>query len=210
VSSTPAAEIERRAGLSPEEPFLFFRDPRGHFAWWSWRSCLQALDSREGGEPRDSSEATGFLVAATDAPAAAVARAGRLLRLMPSPAGSTRPVWISQRPLDHEAERTLAVAALLGGWAVVREPSGSGAGAWIFAWARPTLLSGTGRELAELLAALERQAPRWGRRRWLRRHLRRLDTVWIEPGGEGSDDLSERFDALGVAPRLLSFPSGRW
>ena len=53
--------------------------------------------------------------------------------------GPERDVWISSRRLELAPERIAALAALVGGWAVVREPC-EPLPAETFAWARPTIV----------------------------------------------------------------------
>ena len=43
------AALRRRAVESPEEPFLFFRDERGHVGWWSWARAARELDAASPG-----------------------------------------------------------------------------------------------------------------------------------------------------------------
>ncbi len=60
--------------------------------------------------------------------------------------GAARDVWISWRPLDHPAELALAQWAIVAGAAILVEP-GACLHPELFAWARPTIVSGSVEEL---------------------------------------------------------------
>ena len=129
--------------------------------------------------------------------------------------GPGRDIWISSGPLERAGERSLALAALRAGWAVLREPAERLPAATLL-WARPTIVSGTAAELDELLAAVAAEAPRWGARRWLRRRLARLRALVLE--GDRTDperpELPERLEIrlaeLGAVARVLPLPGGGW
>jgi hypothetical protein len=97
---------------------------------------------------------------------------------------------------------------LAGRWAIVREP-GDRLVPDLFAWARPTLLSGPTEELLELAHGFELLAPRFRAAAWRRRRLARLRTIWVEGGGDHSA-VAERFAALGASAGVVSFPSDGW
>ncbi len=204
---TPTAE----PGLLAE-PFLFFRGPRGHMTWWSFARCRDesgSLAARDATEPATDPPRHLLAILAT-ATAAELAAARQLLAHLGGASG--REIWISTRPLDGGAERQLALAALLAGWAIVREP-GERLHPDLFAWARPTLLSGTGAELGELLRGFAAAAPRFGAARWLRRRLHRLQVVLIEEAGEGAGEragLAAQLRELGGVARVLPFPDCGW
>ena len=206
AESSARSELEARAASTPEAPFLFFREPRGHFGWWSWARCRrESLSASPAGPtetiPRELLEA---LAGASEEDR----RRGEALAAAAGP-GRRRDVWLSARPLDRPAELALACAALAGGWAVVRDP-GEGVPASTFAWARPTLASGSPPELDELTERLGAMAPRWGARRWLSRRLRRLRLVWVEGDDADPGPWRERFASLGAEARVVCFPPGRW
>ena len=207
-ASGPAlAALQRRVGSTPEDPFVFFRGERFHFRWWSYARAARELESAvPGADPAAPPEGNGareLLVALASAGAAEARLASELVaRLGPGP---ERDVWISSRRLELAPERIAALAALADGWAVVREPC-EPLPAETFAWARPTIVVGGGREVAALLAAFEALAPRPFRERWLRRRLARLRAVVIDDGEPGP--AGERLAALGAEPRLLAFPEG--
>ncbi len=144
-----------------------------------------------------------------EASAAEIETAGALLRKV-APSGE-REIWLSGRPLTVNAERILAGAALLGGWAVVREP-GAGVSAATFLWARPTLHSETRSGLDGLFSELRARAPRRRPTRWLERRLARLRLVWVEgpdePLGRAGVEAELRKSGSGAA--VLPFPGGEW
>ena len=199
-AGTALAALQRRAGSTPEDPFVFFRGERFHFRWWSYARAARELESPsppEAGAPRELLAALAATGAAEERLAAElVARLG---------AGVERDVWISSRRLELAPERVAALAALAGGWAVVREPA-EPLPAETFAWARPTILIGGGRELAALLGEFERLAPRTFRDRWLRRRLARLRAVVVDDGEPRP--VGERLAALGAEASVLPFPEG--
>jgi len=198
------AALERRAGQTPEDPFLFFRGERGHFRWWSFAraaACLAGAPAGGGARPGEE-EAEGFLRRADEvgsaAPAAGVAAAL-------GPALAERDIWISHRPLGASPEADLALWAAESGAAVLREP-GERLHPGLFGWARPTLLSSPGAALEELLAGFGGLAPRFGARRWARRRLARLRAVLVEAGEVAP--VREMLVALGAPAtlRVLPFP----
>ncbi|MEO7793950.1 MAG: hypothetical protein ABIV06_04195 [Thermoanaerobaculia bacterium] len=184
-SSAPStggvAEALARAAVSqPETPFLFYRNARGHFRWWSFGLAAAFLE--EGGRRGERLSVKGVVVeleavhllggfltsACTESgdPAAAP-------RLpAPSPKAA-RDVWISWRPLADPAELALARWAIETGAAILLEP-GAALHPELFAWARPTVVSGSADELCALAAEIEGMAPRFLRQRWLRQRARRL------------------------------------
>ena len=207
---TALAEIRRRATVAAEDPFLFFRDPRGHFRWWSWGHVARTLERAAGcasgaAEPPGAEVPLEFLeiLARTDERAEDGARelVGRL------GAGPERDVWISFRRLD-EVERTVALAGLLGGWAILREPVEPLPPA-TFAWARPTVLVAPAAGVAALLDGLAGEAPRALGRRWLRRRLARLRAVVVDDGA-AAPALAERLGELGAPARVLPFREHGW
>jgi hypothetical protein len=197
------AALERAARAQPEAPFLFYRNARGQFRWWSFSTAAAVRDS--GGLPngklsvkgvvveREAAELLGsFLlesVPAERSPAEVAAP------LPPGP-GSSRDVWISWRPPSHPAERFLAGWAIRSGAAIVVDPA-SALHPELVAWVRPTVLSGTAAELLELASQIEKLAPRLFRRLWLRQRGKRLRLLVVE--GEASDS-----DLAGVGERWRS------
>lgn len=203
-----AAELHRRAALEPEDPFLFFRDRHGHFRWWSWGRAARAFERAAGGvadavEPPGAETAVEFLAALAGADEGE--RAGARVLLDRLGRGPEREVWISFRPFDR-LERTVATAALLGGWAVLREPADPLPPA-TFAWARPTVLIAPAASVERLLAGTAAEAPRACRARWLRRRLARLRAVVVEEG-VAMAPLAERLRALGATAEVLSLDAG--
>ncbi len=207
-----AEELRRRARESPEDPFLFFRTERGHFHWWSWSRTARELDSPVGAEATAPLVARELLDRLTEVGEGEERLARALLaELGPAP---ERDIWISWRPLSAAPERVLALAALLGGWALLREP-GEMLPPSTFAWARPTVLAGEADELATLLAGFESIAPRPFRGRWLRRRSARLRAVVVDGDGKSSspiapDAINERLASLGSKARILPFPGPGW
>lgn len=154
---------------------------------------------------------TDFLAALAAASREAEPAARRLLASLDAldepDAVEQRDVWLSWAPLDRR-EAVLAAAALLGGWAVFREP-GEAIHPATFAWARPTIASGDEAALAALAHGLTAMAPRWRRERWLRRRLARL-RAWIVTGEAPSAELSQRFQSLAPDARVLPLPEAGW
>jgi hypothetical protein len=209
--SAAVRELAARADAGPEDPFLFFRDARGHFRWWSFERSRReaAKPAAPNGSPEleaGSAVPRELLAAllATDAAAAGRARA-LLERLGPAPG---RDVWISWRPLSEAAEPILALAGLLGGWAILREPADPLPPS-TFAWARPTLLAGRGAELETLLEGFEAMAPRPFRARWLRRRVARLRALVCDTP-EAAARLAARIDRLGGHAEVVTWPDAEW
>ncbi len=123
--------------------------------------------------------------------------------------GVERDVWISWRPLTHLAELALARWAVVSGAAILVEP-GPRLHPELFAWARPTVVSGSAAELLALADELERLAPRLFRRRWWRQRGERLRFLLVEgePLAPELRRVEERWRALSphVAPRCVPFP----
>jgi hypothetical protein len=195
------------AGLAkaqPEAPFLFYRNSRGHFRWWSYATASAFLDRAGLGEERLS--AKGVVVDRE-----AVELLGEFLRLAmgedshpPGVAelagtepGAPRDIWISWRALTAPDERALARWAILTGAAILVEP-GPALHPELFVWARPTLVSGTVEELGLLAGEVESLAPRFLRRRWLRQRGERLRLVLVEgsPAPEALGQVGERWRSL--------------
>jgi hypothetical protein len=202
-SSAGLAALERLAEAAPEDPWAFFRGERGQFRWWShsraWReSAAAAAESQATAGSAVPRELLARLAAGTEAEAAA---AHRLLEVLGPP--PQREVWISWRRLDAGAEGVLLLASQLAGWAVVREP-GEALHPQVFAWARPTLLAGSGAELAALLDGFAAAAPRPLRGRWLRRRLARLRAVIVDDGSDPAA-LARRVGELGGEARGIAF-----
>ncbi|HSM14125.1 MAG TPA: hypothetical protein VLA66_08655 [Thermoanaerobaculia bacterium] len=204
----PAAALRTRAERDPEAPALFFRGGRGHFRWWSWRrlaaevagSAGTARSSREG-ETGDSLRELLRVLVEGELDGLGP-RASSLASRLGS--GPERDIWISSRPLALAAERVLLATALLGGWAVVREPV-SPLPPETFAWARPTILSGAVGEVRDLLEGFGALAPRWGAARWRRRRLARLRAVILDEE-EGGEPISARLAGLGSSARVVPLP----
>ena len=213
MGSRPVAarELRSRAEASPEDPFLFYRDGRGHFRWWSFERTRRESERVAAAAEAPPLEADAvvpreLLAALLAAGEGAAGRARRLLdRLGPAPA---RDVWISWRPLAASAEVDAALAALLGGWAVLREPA-EPLPPSTFAWARPTLLVGPAAELESLLVGFEASAPRVFRSRWLRRRLARLRALVVEDAA-AARGLAERVGRLGGHVEVVTWPDGEW
>jgi hypothetical protein len=205
-----AAEVRRRASADDEEPFLFFRDAHGHFRWWSWGHVERTLERCAGtvtpaAEPPGSEAALDLLCALTRAGETVELGARVLLERLG--AGPERDVWISFRPLD-EVERTLAMAGLIGGWAILREPVEPLPPSTV-AWARPTILAAPATAVDALLAGLAREAPRaWGAR-WLRRRLARLRAV-VTDDDSAVAALAGRLNELGAPARVLTLRAPGW
>ena len=202
------AALERRAGESPEDPFLFFRGERGHFRWWSFAraaACLAGAPEARAERPGEA-EAASFLIAAGEL--ADPGRAAALAAALGSPSGG-RDIWISHRPPAASPDATLALWAAQSGAALLREP-GARLHPELFAWARPTLLSAPAPDLESLLADFAALAPRLGGARWRRRRLARLRALLVET--EGARELPARLAALGApgAARVLPFPRSGW
>ena len=103
-------------------------------------------------------------------------------------AGTGRDVWISWRPLTGASELLLARWAIVSGAAILIEP-GAAIHPELFAWARPTVVSGSVDELLSLAGEVERLAPRFLRARWLRQRAERLRLVLVS-GSTATGDLA--------------------
>lgn len=206
-AATTGSALAAQAVATPEEPFMFFRGPRGQFTWWSWKRADEivrgaAAVSAEGDEPAAERFLRGIL-----ALGAADGRAAEdLLSLLPKPPG--RQIWLTSDALDRPVEKALAVVAVRGGWAVVLDP-GPSIHPRTLAWARPTVVGGTVASLATLFDGFAALAPRWLRRTWLTRRLRRLSVVVVESGGD-EEALDARLARLGASASVLSYPSSGW
>ncbi len=190
-----AEALARAARAQPEAPFLFYRNSRGHFRWWSFATAFAFLeyDGVQGEklsvkgvvvEPEAVALLGNFLNAAAAeeaSPAASVA--------FPAPEpGASRDVWISWRLAYDPAERFLARCAIHSGAAILVDPA-SALHPELVAWARPTILSGTVEELLALAAELESLVPRLFRGLWLRQRGRRLRLLLVE-GDPSATDLA--------------------
>jgi hypothetical protein len=204
--ATLGEALAQNAAREPEQPFLFFRSPRGTFTWWSFAHAAAAL---AGGARPEAAPAQEFLDALAGAGATELAAARALLAAVATP--GEREIWISGRPLERAEERTLALAGVLAGWAIVRE-AGAAVTPALLLWARPTVHSGDEDELRDLLRALPGEAPRPRRARWLSRRLARLRLLLVERGAS-TESVARELLALGACaapPRVLPFPGSGW
>lgn len=208
-----AAVLARAATAQPEVPFLFYRNARGHFRWWSYSLAAAFLEvggAREAQlsatSPRVEREAVellgGFLQAVTGEERDP-AGGEEVLRV---PAATERDIWIAWRPLGLPEERALARRAIAAGAAILVEPAAA-LHPELVAWARPTMISASAAELCELADGLAALAPRFLRRRWWRQRAIRLRLL-IVSGQAGSDDLAAvaaKWRALSAefAPRVV-------
>ena len=208
-----AAALSRWAREQPEAPFLFYRNSRGHFRWWSFATVAVFLEQGGLGGERLSVKGVvvereavdllgGFLRAARRG-------SGSVAVLPATEPGATRDIWISWRPLDHPAELALAQWAIVAGAAILVEP-GANLHPELFAWARPTIVSGSVEQLLELAARLESLAPRFFRRRWFRQRGERLRLLLVD-GDAGAAELArvaQRWRALSprFQPLVAAFP----
>ena len=143
----------------------------------------------------------GFLRAALDEPG------GRGLSGWQAPGARTdRDVWISWRPLRDPAELALARWAIVTGAAILVEP-GPSLHPELFAWARPTIVSGSVGELLLLADQLDSLAPRFLRRRWLRQRGERLRLLLVEgqPTALELQQVSERWRPLAPEAMIDAF-----
>jgi hypothetical protein len=210
-----AAALAHAARAEPEAPFLFYRNARGHFRWLSFSQAEGLLDpgglrvekpSGKGGVvEQEAVELLGdFLRAAIRGDAGAVVALD-----LPGPAsGADRDVWISWRALSDPDELALARWAIGSGAAILLEP-GRTLHPEVFAWARPTVVSGSVDDLCSLADQVESLAPRFLRRRWLRQRASRLRLMLVA-GPVVSEDLArvaERWRAVSplFAPAVASF-----
>ncbi len=164
-------------------PFLFYRNARGQFRWWSF--SMAAAFCEAGGVGDEKLSVKGVVVERE-----AVEVLGGFLRAavsgvqpgapIPDPGPEVgRDVWISWRPLSDPRELALARWAILSGAVILVEP-GSGLHPELFAWVRPTLISGSVAELLGLAGQLESLAPRFFRQRWFRQRAERLRLLLVE------------------------------
>ncbi len=200
--------LAQQAAAAPEEPWAFYRGERGQFRWWSRARAIEAMragaDARPGGVGEAAAQE---LVARLAAAGPSELAAARALTAALGP-GPERDVWISWRPLAAEFETVLLVAAQLGGWAIVREPSPT-LHPLTFAWARPTLLAGPCDELLALFDGFAAAAPRTLPQRWMRRRLARLRAL-IPLGDEaGAAAVEDRVTELGGRARRIDADSLR-
>ncbi len=134
-------------------------------------------------------------------------RAGAAPIPEPEPA-AVRDVWISWRSLADPAELAIARWTILTGAATLVEPAPA-LHPELFAWARPTIASGSVAELLDLAGQLESLAPRFLRGRWLRQRGDRLRLLLVSERTAADDvaRLAARWRALSLsfAPRILPF-----
>ena len=172
-----ADAIAHAARAQPEAPFLFYRNAKGHFRWWSFAQAAAFLDAGGWGEEELSVKGVvvereavellgGFLKAAASG-------SGQVAEMSDRGPGAVRDIWISWRSLAEPAELALARWAVLAGAAILVEPSPS-LHPELVAWTRPTVVSGSAAELLALADGLEAVAPRFLRRRWFRQRAQRL------------------------------------
>jgi len=199
--------LGRVATARPEEPLLFFRDLRGHFAWWSWARAA-AVAAGGAFDPESEASAARFsheLERSAELPEAVAAAALLASRLG---VGRGREIWIANAQATLEGPGAVyAALAVDAGWAIVLDPAAEPSPATTL-WARPTLLTGSGAALAGLLEGIAAEAPRRRRETWLRRRLERLRAVIVDDDRCG--DLEPRLLALGSAARVLPFREGGW
>ncbi|MEO8277594.1 MAG: hypothetical protein ABI639_15380 [Thermoanaerobaculia bacterium] len=209
ASESVAEALARHARRAPEAPCLFFRDLKGRFRWRSYQNVAQWLEPA-GRSPGLFSVKEVHEGSAVDAPLlpflshlaeedAPVREASERLRALLSPerqAASLRDIWISWRPLSVPAEKAIARWAIISGAVVLVDP-GERLHPDLFAWARPTLLSGSSAELLALAQALEAQAPRFLRGRWMRQRTARLRHLLVE--GTGVSELDGVADVVDFA-----------
>jgi len=175
--------------------------------WWPWeriRVAREAPDRLPVEVPDAVREAVAVLAGAGDAEWRA---AERLAAHVPS-GHAPRPIWLSSRAATPQADGPWLRAAVVGGWAVLRDPV-EGPPAPTFLWARPTLAIGAEPELTALLEAVGGLAPARRAERWRARHLARLETLIVEPG-EGAGGLETTLERLGLALRVVRLPAGEW
>lgn len=202
-----AAALRRSAAETPEDPWIFFRGERGHFRWWSYARALEALDGAGAGDlPAGAAVGREVVEQLRTAGEEELRSARALLGTLGS--GPARDIWISWRPFDLREERVTLLAAVLGGWAILREP-GDALHPSVLAWARPTVLVGGAAELEALLAGFEAEAPRAFRARWLRRRLARLRSIVIDDDAP-VESLARRLVGLGATAGVVSPPAAGW
>ncbi len=213
-----AAALARWAREQPEAPFLFYRNARGHFRWWSFATIsvflevrgltLEELSVRGVVVEREAVELLGgFLLAALGDGSDALGVAD-----IPGPEPRIgRDVWISWRPLSDPAELSLARWALVAGAAILVEP-GRSLHPELFAWARPTIVSGSVAELLNLAGQLESLAPRFFRPRWFRHRGERLRLLVVEgePAEGELEQMRKRWREMSThfSPRVTPFARG--
>ncbi|MEO8197632.1 MAG: hypothetical protein ABI689_13035 [Thermoanaerobaculia bacterium] len=213
-----AAALGCAARARPEAPFLFYRDPRGQFRWWSFSTAFGFLEG--GGLTLEKLSVKGVVVDRE-----AVELLGGFLRValgdgseasgaadLPGPEPRLgRDVWISWRPLSHPREIALARWAIGSGAAILVEP-GRALHPELFAWARPTIVSGSVEELLALASQLESLAPRFFRQRWFRQRAERLRLVLVagEPAAGELEQVRQRWREMSArfSARVTPFAAG--
>lgn len=213
-----AAALARAATGGLEAPFLFYRNAKGHFRWWSFATAAAFLE--HGGLVVEKLSAKGVVVDRE-----AVELLGEFLRAAigdgsdslgaaenPAPEPRVgRDVWISWRPLTDPCELALARWAVATGAAILVEP-GLALHPELFAWARPTIVSGNVEELLALASQLESLAPRLFRPRWFRQRTERLRLVLVagEPAAGELEQVRQRWRAMSArfSARVTPFASG--
>lgn len=206
----PRAALAGEAARHPETPFLFYRDARGHFGWWSWRRALAFSRGEATVDPAAAGEvgAGDWLTSVLGLGGADTTRAAALLELL-AEMPPQREIWLTAGNLSRDVDRITALAAVAGGWAVVLD-AGPRIEPQTLVWARPTLLAGETAELADLLAGFAALAPRRRPAAWRRRRLARLRAVLIDADADAGEALTPRLVELGSAARTLSIPPARW
>lgn len=193
-----AGALALAARAQPETPFLFYRDARSQFRWFSFSAAVELVDLvQQGGLSDEKLSVKGVVVERAAAELAVgflrtvlladAASANAIESRVPGP-GSGRDIWISWRSLSDPGELALARWAVARGAAILLEP-GPSLHPELFAWARPTVASGGVEELSKLAGELELLAPRLLRRRWLRLRVERLRLVLVS-GPLGAADLA--------------------
>jgi hypothetical protein len=191
TSDTPLA---RWARDRPEVPFLFFRGPRGHFEWLSFREAAEGRSQRR----RDESPLPADLLATLEQLREPRAPADSGAASILNTAGERgRDVVVSWRSIDDPGERSFVEWATRAGAAIVVERH-EAIPVDLILWARPTVLQGTHSDLRHFASEVDRRAPNWLRRRWLRRRLGRLRALIVEggPADPSTDELARALARL--------------
>lgn len=183
-----------------EEPFLFYRGPRGHMEWLSYEAAAKARSAGAPALPADLGELIGTISSVRPATASWLSR-----EIGPPPPGR-RDLWISWRSTRQGEERALLEWAVASGAAILVERSACFP-ADLAGWARPTLVNGPADDLGRWLDRLEAENPRWHRSSWQRRRLGRLRRMLIEgpPGSSAAARLEARF--RGLSPESVAIVS---